>query len=72
MRAMARATTISISSICPKRFDLPIFDTNSGKKIGRIVDLAARTSHVYPKITALIASIHGTASLHIFPGAMYT
>ncbi|HTY36236.1 MAG TPA: CBS domain-containing protein [Bacteroidota bacterium] len=37
---------------------LPIFNASTGKKIGRIVDLAARTSHVYPKITALIASIH--------------
>jgi magnesium transporter len=36
---------------------LPIFNASTGKKIGRIVDLAARTSHVYPKITALIASI---------------
>jgi magnesium transporter len=36
---------------------LPIFNATTGKKIGRIVDLAARTSHVYPKITALIASI---------------
>lgn len=37
---------------------LPIFNASSGKKIGRIVDLAARTSHVYPKITALIAAMH--------------
>jgi magnesium transporter len=36
---------------------LPIFNASTGKKIGRIVDLAARTSHVYPKITALIASV---------------
>ncbi len=36
---------------------LPIFNASSGKKIGRIIDLAARTSHVYPKITALIASM---------------
>ena len=36
---------------------LPIFNASTGKKVGRIVDLAARTSHVYPKITALIASI---------------
>ena len=33
---------------------LPVFNATSGKKIGRIVDVAARTSHVYPKITALI------------------
>jgi CBS domain-containing protein/sporulation protein YlmC with PRC-barrel domain len=37
---------------------LPIFNASTGTKIGRIVDLAARTSHVYPKITALIASMH--------------
>ena len=37
---------------------LPIFNASTGKKIGRIIDLAARTSHVYPKITALIASVH--------------
>lgn len=34
---------------------LPLFSATTGKKIGHIVDLAARTSHVYPKITALIA-----------------
>ena len=37
---------------------LPIFNATTGRKIGRIVDVAARTSHVYPKITALIASMH--------------
>lgn len=37
---------------------LPIFNASTGKKIGRIIDLAARTSHVYPKITALIVSVH--------------
>jgi len=37
---------------------LPIFNASTGKKIGQIDDLAARTSHVYPKITALIASVH--------------
>jgi CBS domain-containing protein/sporulation protein YlmC with PRC-barrel domain len=37
---------------------LPIFNASTGKKIGKIDDLAARTSHVYPKITALIASVH--------------
>lgn len=37
---------------------LPIFNASTGKKIGRIDDLAARTSHVYPKITALIALVH--------------
>ncbi len=37
---------------------LPIFNASTGKKIGRIIDLAARTSHVYPKITALIAMTH--------------
>jgi magnesium transporter len=36
---------------------LPIFSATTGKKIGRIVDIAARTSHVYPKITALIAQM---------------
>lgn len=36
---------------------LPLFSAITGKKIGRIVDLAARTSHVYPKITALIAQL---------------
>lgn len=39
--------------------DLPVFSLSSGKKIGRIVDLAARTSHVYPKITALITKLAG-------------
>lgn len=34
---------------------LPLFSATTGKKIGQISDLAARTSHVYPKITALIA-----------------
>jgi CBS domain-containing protein/sporulation protein YlmC with PRC-barrel domain len=38
---------------------LPIFSATTGRKIGRIVDLAARTSHVYPKITALIARVSG-------------
>ncbi len=37
---------------------LPIYNATSGKKIGRIINLAARTSHVYPKITALIASVN--------------
>jgi magnesium transporter len=37
---------------------LPIFNATTGRKIGRIVDVAARTSHVYPKITALIASMY--------------
>lgn len=37
---------------------LPLFSATTGKKIGRIVDLAARTSHVYPKITALIAQMN--------------
>jgi magnesium transporter len=37
---------------------LPIFNASTGRRIGRIIDLAARTSHVYPKITALIASVH--------------
>jgi magnesium transporter len=39
---------------------LTLFNASSGRKVGRITDIAARTSHVYPKITALIASIHGT------------
>jgi len=38
---------------------LPVFGLSSGKKIVRIVDLAARTSHVYPKITALITKLKG-------------
>jgi magnesium transporter len=37
--------------------DLAVFNSNTGKKIGRIVDVAARTSHVYPKITALISTL---------------
>jgi CBS domain-containing protein/flagellar motility protein MotE (MotC chaperone) len=37
---------------------LPLFSAATGRKIGRIVDLAARTSHVYPKITALIAQMN--------------
>ncbi len=37
---------------------LPVFNATGGKRIGRIVDLAARTSHVYPKITALIVKTH--------------
>jgi magnesium transporter len=37
---------------------LPIYNASTGRKIGRIVDLAARTSHVYPKITAVIASMN--------------
>jgi len=36
---------------------LPVFSLSSGKRIGRIIDLAARTSHVYPKITALITKL---------------
>jgi CBS domain-containing protein/sporulation protein YlmC with PRC-barrel domain len=39
---------------------LPIFNATSGVKIGKIVDLAARTSHVYPKITAIIALMQGS------------
>ena len=38
------------------------------KKIGQIVDLAARTSHVYPKITALIALMTDRWSLCTFHG----
>lgn len=38
---------------------LPVFSLSSGKRIGRIIDLAARTSHVYPKITALITKLRG-------------
>lgn len=37
---------------------LPIYNSTTGRKIGRIIDLAARTSHVYPKITAVIASMN--------------
>ena len=45
---------------------LPLFSATTGKKIGRIVDLAARTSHVYPKITALIAELNsGGAPVYI-------
>jgi CBS domain-containing protein/sporulation protein YlmC with PRC-barrel domain len=39
--------------------NLPVSSLNSGKTIGRIVDLAVRTSHVYPKVTALITKLHG-------------
>jgi magnesium transporter len=49
---------------------LPIFNASTGKKIGRIIDLAARTSHVYPKITALIASVHGKQEPLYIPWAL--
>jgi magnesium transporter len=38
---------------------LPIININNNKKIGSIVDIAATTTQVYPKVTGFIAKIKG-------------
>jgi magnesium transporter len=37
--------------------DLPVYDSESNKKIGRIEDLASTTSQVYPRITGVLAKL---------------
>lgn len=39
--------------------DLPVFDLETNKKIGRIEDLSSTTSQVYPRVTGLIARVRG-------------
>ena len=45
----------------PKKFiflyymiGLPVIDSLTGKKVGRIIDLAASLKEMYPKVTGLI------------------
>jgi len=37
---------------------LPVYDSESNKKIGRIVDLASTTSQVYPRVTGVLVNLH--------------
>jgi len=37
--------------------NLPVYDSDGNKKIGRIVDLASTTSQVYPRVTGILANL---------------
>lgn len=37
--------------------NLPIYDADRNKRIGRIIDLASTTSQVYPRVTGLLANL---------------
>ena len=46
--------------------NLPVYDSDSAKKVGRIVDLASTTSQVYPRVTGILASLnHGKPPVYI-------
>jgi magnesium transporter len=38
--------------------NLPVYDAEGGKKIGRIIDLTSTTSQVYPRVTGILANLH--------------
>jgi len=56
----------------PKKFiflyyiiNLPVIDSLSGKKIGRVIDLSATLKELYPKVTGLIMRNRENKKVHI-------